>query len=76
MDYVAPETIADACRALDADGVVTRRPIEVVVFVGEEGSRFRRGTIGSAALAGDVEVAEILALRDADGVSFADALAK
>jgi allantoate deiminase len=64
-----------ALRALDAAGVSTRRPIEVVVFVGEEGSRFPRGTIGSAVMAGDVPVADILALRDADGVSFADALA-
>src|SRR4051812_21286770 len=38
-----------ALEALDAAGVTTARPIEIVVFVGEEGSRFRRGTIGSAA---------------------------
>lgn len=65
----------EALRALDAAGVRTRRPIDVVVFTGEEGSRFRRGTIGSAAMAGDVPVEEIWALRDADGVSFREALA-
>jgi allantoate deiminase len=64
-----------ALRALDAAGVTTKRPVDVVVFVGEEGSRFKRGTIGSAAMAGDVPVEEILALEDADGIRFADALA-
>lgn len=65
----------EALRALDEAGVTTRRPIDVVVFTGEEGSRFGRGTIGSAAMSGDAPVAEILALVDADGVRFADALA-
>lgn len=65
----------EALRALDQAGVETRRPIDVVVFVGEEGSRFERGTIGSAALAGEIPVEEVWALRDARGISFRDALA-
>jgi allantoate deiminase len=65
----------EALRALDAAGVANAHPIEVAVFVAEEGSRFGRGTIGSAALAGDVAAAEILALRDREGVSFGAALA-
>jgi allantoate deiminase len=65
----------EAVRALDEAGVTTGRPIEVVVFTGEEGSRFPRGTIGSAAMAGDVPVAEILSLVDRDGARFLDALA-
>lgn len=64
-----------AVEALDAAGVETERPIEVVVFVGEEGSRFRRGTIGSAALSGHVAVADVHALVDGDGVRYRDALA-
>jgi allantoate deiminase len=64
-----------ALEALDAAGVQTALPIEVVVFVGEEGSRFRRGTIGSAALSGHVAVADILALVDPDGIVYRDALA-
>jgi allantoate deiminase len=64
-----------AVEALDAAGVSTERPIEVVIFVGEEGSRFPRGTIGSAAVAGHLSVDEVLALRDADGVSYREALA-
>ncbi len=65
----------EAVRALLEAGLSRKRPIEVVVFTGEEGSRFGRGTIGSAAMSGDVPVAEIHALRDLAGVSFRDALA-
>jgi allantoate deiminase len=64
-----------AVEALNAAGVETERPIEVAVFVGEEGSRFKRGTIGSAAMAGHVPVAAIHALVDGDGVVYKDALA-
>lgn len=64
-----------ALEALEAAAVATRRPLEIAVFVGEEGSRFRRGTIGSAALSGHVSVASVLALVDPDGVVYRDALA-
>lgn len=52
-----------------------RAPIEVVSFMGEEGSRFPRGTLGSAVVAGHVSMHEALALVDTDGVSVAQALA-
>jgi hydantoinase/carbamoylase family amidase len=65
----------EAVRALREAGFEPSRPLEVVVFTGEEGSRFGRGTIGSAAFSGDVPVADIHALRDASGTSFAEALA-
>ncbi|MGZ3408543.1 MAG: M20/M25/M40 family metallo-hydrolase, partial [Polyangia bacterium] len=64
-----------ALEALEAAGVQTRRPLEIIVFVGEEGSRFRRGTIGSAAVSGHVSVADVLALVDPDGAVYRDALA-
>jgi allantoate deiminase len=64
-----------ALEALDAAGAQTRRPLEIVVFVGEEGSRFKRGTIGSAAMSGHVPVQSVLALVDPDGVVYRDALA-
>jgi allantoate deiminase len=63
-----------AVEALNRAEVATERPIEVTVFVGEEGSRFPRGTIGSAAMSGHVDVAKILELRDPDGISYAQAL--
>jgi hydantoinase/carbamoylase family amidase len=71
-----PLGVVGAVAAVEALGDrKTERPIEVVIFVGEEGSRFPRGTIGSAAMSGHVPVADIHALRDPDGTSFRDALA-
>ena len=64
-----------AVEALNRAGVETARPIEVVVFVGEEGSRFPRGTIGSAAMSGHVSVEKIWELRDSAGARYQDALA-
>jgi allantoate deiminase len=64
-----------AVEALNAAGARTEKPIEIAIFVGEEGSRFPRGTIGSAAMSGHVAVEHILALKDPDGVVYHDALA-
>ena len=64
----------EVIRAWNEAGVETEDDVGVVVFVGEEGSRFRRGTLGSAAASGYLKVSDILALVDADGVKFADAL--
>jgi hydantoinase/carbamoylase family amidase len=73
---VGPLGVVGAVAAVEALGdLQTERPIEIVVFVGEEGSRFPRGTIGSAAISGHVPVERILALVDADGVRYSDALA-
>jgi hydantoinase/carbamoylase family amidase len=64
----------EAVRALDEAGFEPARPIDVVVFTGEEGSRFPRGTIGSAAMTGEIPVESIHALIDRGGVTFKDAL--
>lgn len=55
-------------------GIVPRRPIEVVSFTCEESSRFGRGTLGSALVAGTVEPEEILGLRDARGLTMRQVL--
>jgi N-carbamoyl-L-amino-acid hydrolase len=64
-----------ALEELDAAGVVTEHPVEAVAWAGEEGSRFPLGCLGSGAFAGLNSLLEIDALRDADGVTFADARA-
>ncbi len=62
--------------ALEAVPEVPRRPVEVVAWTNEEGSRFAPGMMGSAAFAGARDIAEILACRDADGVTVEQALAE
>jgi N-carbamoyl-L-amino-acid hydrolase len=65
----------DAVQALIEAGAKPRRPIEIVAWMNEEGSRFAPGMMGSEAFAGVRALDEILAIRDLDGVSVADALA-
>ena len=52
----------------------TLRPIEVVIWMNEEGCRFAPGMMGSEAFAGQRSLQEIFEVRDADGVSVADVL--
>ena len=60
--------------AIRQHGLVPRRPVEVVSFACEESSRFGRGTLGSALVAGTVEPGEILGLRDARGLTLGEVL--
>ncbi len=62
-----------ALRHLDADGVHTAFPIEAVAWAGEEGSRFPLGCLGSGAFSGLNDIASVEALRDDDGITFAQA---
>ena len=51
-----------------------RRPIEVVAWMNEEGSRFSPGMMGSEAFSGRRPLDQILAVTDADGARTGDAL--
>lgn len=62
--------------ALEAVPDNPRRPVEIVAWTNEEGSRFAPGMMGSAGFVGARHSAEILACRDADGVSVQQALAE
>ena len=65
----------EALEALEDGKRTTRRPIEVVVWTNEEGSRFQPGCMGSMAFAGTVGLDGLLGVRDRAGTSVADALA-
>jgi allantoate deiminase len=54
--------------------VATRHPLRIVAFAGEEGARFGEPTIGSKAVAGHLGNRDLTAMKDANGVSLADAL--
>ncbi|MCM0019837.1 MAG: M20 family metallo-hydrolase [Tagaea sp.] len=64
----------EALEALDDAGVRTKRPVQVVAWMNEEGSRFQPGAMGSAAWAGHYDLAKMLAVRDRADVLLADAL--
>jgi len=64
----------EVLRALAASGLRARHPVELVCFTGEEGSRFPKGTLGSAVAAGALSLEAALALRDPAGTSVREAL--
>jgi len=75
--YDGPLGVATALEAVGrmrAAGVVPSRPIAVVVFAEEEGSRFGVACLGSRLLTGTIDPARALALTDTDGTTFGDAL--
>jgi len=66
----------EVMEALDDSGIALPRPVELVVWTNEEGSRFAPVTMGSAAFAGALPLESVLATKDAAGLSVADALAE
>jgi N-carbamoyl-L-amino-acid hydrolase len=66
----------EAIQAIGEAGAVTRRPIEIVAWMNEEGSRFAPGMMGSEAFAGLRSLDQIRAVRDADGVAVGDELVR
>ncbi|WP_164876077.1 hydantoinase/carbamoylase family amidase [Falsirhodobacter deserti] len=63
-------------RALNAAGITTRHPIEVVNWTNEEGARFQPGVMGSAVFAGLLPLEEALSRTDRDGTRLSDELAR
>lgn len=66
----------EVARTLEDRGIVTRRPLEVVDWTNEEGSRFSPPMIGSAVFAGLTSLEEAHAIVDSDGNSIGEELAR
>jgi len=64
----------EAVRAIDESDLEPTRPIEVVSFTEEEGTRFGGGLLGSSVATGVRSVDEALSLTDDDGVSLGESL--
>ena len=76
-NYDGPLGVASALAAvadLKQRGIAPRRPLAVACFTDEEGGRFGVACIGSRLAAGVLAPERALALRDADGITFAEAL--
>lgn len=59
----------EAVRTIVENGLRTKHPIEIIVFVEEEGSNFGSTTAGSKVMVGIYNVEEIKGLKNDEGVS-------
>ncbi|MFM8240059.1 MAG: allantoate amidohydrolase [Actinomycetota bacterium] len=78
-NFDGPLGVASALAAvseLQRRGAHPRRPLAVACFTDEEGGRFGVACIGSRLATGVLAPERALALRDADGVTFAEALTR
>jgi N-carbamoyl-L-amino-acid hydrolase len=66
----------EVLRVLHETGTRTRAPLELVNWTNEEGTRFRPAMMGSRVHAGDMNLAEALAVADDAGTTVAQALAE
>jgi N-carbamoyl-L-amino-acid hydrolase len=66
----------EVVRSLNDAKLETARPVDVVVWTNEEGSRFQPAMIGSGVFSGRFTLAEGYARTDADGVTLGAALEK
>src|SRR5258707_1677384 len=64
----------EVVRTLNDAGIETEMPICIVNWTNEEGSRFAPAMMASAAYVGDFTTDDILARKDAEGVTVAEAL--
>lgn len=66
----------EVLRALNDAGISTDHPIEVVAWTNEEGARFAPAMMGSLVYTGLMELNDALAVKDVDGLSVGDELAR
>lgn len=64
----------EALEAMQRAGIATTRPVEVVAWVNEEGSRFQPGCMGSAVFTGERRLDDLLTVTDRHGVLVETAL--
>jgi allantoate deiminase len=64
----------EAVQSLKEQGLVPEFPIDVVSFIGEEGSRFTWGLLGSSFFVGEIPVAKVDELQDRNGITMAEAM--
>src|SRR5262245_35636031 len=64
----------EACQALNDAGHVTRRPLALVAFTNEEGSRFAPYAMGSLVYVGGLALDDAYAIRGIDGATVGDEL--
>jgi len=66
----------ETMRVLETQDIDTRRPVEIVNWTNEEGTRFKPALMGSGCYVGAHDVEETLAQTDGDGMTVREALAE
>ncbi len=66
----------EVIRFLNEKEIITKHPIEVIVFASEESARFGVATIGSKVMTGLIEKKKLLSLKDKQGISIVEAMKK
>ena len=64
----------EACQALNDAGVMTRRPLALVAFTNEEGSRFAPYAMGSLVYVGGLALDDAYAIHGIDGTTVGEEL--
>lgn len=67
-------TALETLRTLEEHDIETERPIEIVNWTNEEGSRFQHAMLGSAVFIGEFDRKMALDMTDAEGTRLGDAL--
>ncbi len=65
----------EVIRTLNREGIRTRRPVTLINWTNEEGSRFQPSMLASGVYAGVLTMSDVAGISDADGIRFTDALA-
>ncbi len=66
----------EVVRCLNEAGVQTSRPLEIAFFTDEEGCRFRTDMIGSSVAVGRLPLEQALGLKDREGLTLGEELAR
>ncbi|TWP53244.1 allantoate amidohydrolase [Lentzea tibetensis] len=77
--FDGPLGVTSALEAVDllqARGFTPKRPLAIAVFAEEEGGRFGVACLGSRLLTGAIAPETALNLKDPDGITFGEAMAK
>lgn len=69
-------TALETLRTLEDEGIDTKRPIEIVNWTNEEGSRFQHAMLGSAVFIEKTDLSEALDLTDVEGNRLGDELTR
>ncbi len=64
----------EMARLFVENGIATKHPLRIVIFAGEEGARFGEPCVGSKAVTGNLGNRDLALMKDASGISLADAL--